>query len=202
MGVLSKHLFDIPPALLKTNPQAIVPEALELLVMSALAKDADKRPASMVELKKRLAAAADLTQENTLLSESPALRPTVPERGSGPSAGQIPSTMMQTASSDFEPEFGKTGGGRGKMVHDIVEVQGEGVFHSRIIDDRGTTYRKGDTRTLFLQVSDNQPIKDDFSTVIAEVYHTRGMSLYCITVIDGEPPGKFLIEKRHKIIGD
>lgn len=107
MGVLSKHLFDKPPALKKTNPGAIVPEALELLVMSALAKEADKRPASMVDFKKQLATAADLSQENTLLSSAAGLSSFVASSAAGQRQEHIPATLMQTASADFEPELGR-----------------------------------------------------------------------------------------------
>ncbi len=61
MGVLSKHLMDIPPPFATSRPGSDIPAAVEAIVMSTLAKTVDDRPQSMKELANRLMSAADIT---------------------------------------------------------------------------------------------------------------------------------------------
>ena len=51
MGLLTKHLIDVPPAFVDVNAaaSASVPAELEALVMAALSKDANSRPQTMKE---------------------------------------------------------------------------------------------------------------------------------------------------------
>lgn len=100
MGLLSKHLLDAPPSFKKANSGVNVPEALERLVMSALSKEPDKRPATMAEFKRCLAGAADLSQENTVLSPAESAPPSASLPGA--LQGAMQSTLLQTASVDTE----------------------------------------------------------------------------------------------------
>ena len=55
MAVLSKHLMEVPPAPTVRRPDLALPPALDALVMSALAKEPNERPASMEQLAEHMA---------------------------------------------------------------------------------------------------------------------------------------------------
>jgi len=82
MGVLTQHMFETPPSLLQANPNIQVPDAAEVFVRRALAKDASERFASCDEL----VAALDKTVRGVSLSTPP------PVEGASPASGK--STKM------------------------------------------------------------------------------------------------------------
>jgi eukaryotic-like serine/threonine-protein kinase len=56
MGLLTKHLMDVPPSFAAMNPAAKAPAEVESCVMQALAKNASERPQTMREMAERMEA--------------------------------------------------------------------------------------------------------------------------------------------------
>ncbi len=56
MGVLTQHMFDAPPSMKQTNPNAEFPDGIEEIVWRCLQKDPDERFQSMEELGEALRA--------------------------------------------------------------------------------------------------------------------------------------------------
>jgi serine/threonine-protein kinase len=61
MGILTQHLFEEVPPLRAINPSVVCPEALEVVILKALAKDPANRYAAMSEFGRALATAMDLS---------------------------------------------------------------------------------------------------------------------------------------------
>ncbi|MDJ0764423.1 MAG: protein kinase [Myxococcota bacterium] len=58
MGVLSKHLVDTPPKFRDTDQTLVIPDAVEAVVMAALAKKPEDRPQTMAAFAQQLSNAA------------------------------------------------------------------------------------------------------------------------------------------------
>lgn len=85
--LLWKHGNEPPPSLKERNPDVTVPDALEAVIMRALAKDPDARFASMAELERALFDAAAIELDPP---RSPAERSSCPEACAASEAGGSP----------------------------------------------------------------------------------------------------------------
>jgi serine/threonine-protein kinase len=122
MGLLTKHLLDVPPPFAQAVPGAQIPAELERAVMQALAKDPGERPATMRELAMWLSEISGLAAGQTILG--PAVGSGVPATAAMPAAGTgvgtgapLPKTKVQEGLPAVAPAPGR---GRGGMIAGIV----------------------------------------------------------------------------------
>ena len=101
--LLWKHGNESAPAMKEVNPNVYIPEAVEAVVMRALAKDRDARFETMAELEAALAEAAP---EVPTLSPLPSLPPERPSTSAGavvPKSGSKSKSAAVAATQDEPP---------------------------------------------------------------------------------------------------
>ena len=67
MGILTQQMFEPPPPLREVNPNLNISAALEAVVMGALSKSADERPANMADLAAALRRAVQVSADGPAL---------------------------------------------------------------------------------------------------------------------------------------
>jgi serine/threonine-protein kinase len=122
MGLLTKHLLDVPPPFSQIAAGTRIPPELEQVVMQTIAKDPVERPASMRALGERLGEVAGLTGGQTALG--PAVGAAVPAtavmpvgQGSGTGA---PLPRTQVSAGPPRPAAASGGRGRGGLIAAII----------------------------------------------------------------------------------
>jgi hypothetical protein len=118
MGLLTKHLMDVPPAL---EPQGI-PASVAGVVMSTLEKDASKRPQSMRELGLKLSQAAGLNAAGTAPQPVVASSAkTVPQQAVSQAASNTPKSAKKS-------DVGYSSGPSQKKAFPIVPVMAAAIL--------------------------------------------------------------------------
>ena len=100
--LLHKHVYELPPTLKEACPEGDFPEALELVIAKALAKEPDDRFQTMAELKDALVLACN--GGRPLLGGKPVLSPTSPRATAGLAALPAPRRALPEASQTAESE--------------------------------------------------------------------------------------------------
>ncbi|MCP4680273.1 MAG: protein kinase [Deltaproteobacteria bacterium] len=124
MGVLSKHLMDVPPPFTESRPGSNIPEAVEAVVMSTLAKGADDRPQSMKELADALLGAADITGTTSMTTggQLPATLETPSPATASKKADTPPPTDVHSKGAAVAPAPAKKGGAGVAIIIAVVVV--------------------------------------------------------------------------------
>lgn len=100
IAVAMQHVSDDPPPLRMYNPR--IPPQLEALVLRALSKNADDRPASAREFARLLLGQRSLSEQETIIRPAPQ-RPAVPQPVVRPPAGRPPATGVTAPRATLPP---------------------------------------------------------------------------------------------------
>ena len=93
----------------------------------------------------------------------------------------------------------RTASRSGQTVSDFVETECKGIFHRRIVQDRGVPDCNRDVRPLCLQVPDKEPVKYDLTAIVRKVHDTGTTFQDFISIVTIEPFCKFCCKEPGKI---
>ena len=108
MGILTKHMFEVPEAPSSVVPDADIPPEVENIILKAMQKDRELRFADMREMAEAIEAVGSGAAAVAVVSENIA-RPQTGEMAFTGGRTQVPGTMPPVAASYEEPQRSNKG---------------------------------------------------------------------------------------------